>query len=243
MKEILKELPISHNYKNSFEYNGDTYHYKNAPLLECQVTHLLSLFINEVGVDSVIYDYDEETGISYCKSMINENERINEIPIIDKDNQYDLYHMYFNLKEDINRFPNSNELLIELRKGYLIASLFNDIDKNIGYIKDSNNNIRLAPYFDLGSFFSNLHEYHYSNYLDHDIDISEGNIKVLKDCLQGVPEEIVNNIINFDINSLIERDNHEYSDESKVVINQLFNKSIRIAKELITSVNKKTREI
>ena len=243
MKEILKELIKSRNYKQMFIYNGDIYHYKNAPLLECQVTHLLSLFINEVGVDSVIYDYDEETGISYCKSMLNDGEKINEVPIIDEDDEYDLYHMYFDLKEDINRFPNSNELLIDLRKGYLIASLFNDIDKNVGYIKDRNNNIRLAPYFDLGSFFSNIHEYNYIDYLDHDIDISEGNIKVLKDCLQGVAEEIVENIINFDINSLIERDNHEYSDESKVVINQLFNKSIRIAKELITSVNKKTREI
>ena len=67
--------------------------------------------------------------------------------------------------------------------------------------------------------------------------------EILKDCLSGIPEEIINNIINLDINSLIERDNHEYSEESKVVINQLFNKSIRIAKELITSVNKKTREI
>lgn len=243
MKEILKELPKSRNYGRMFEYNGDIYHYKNAPLLECQVTHLLSLFINEVGVDSVIYDYDEETGISYCKSMINDGETINEVPIIDADDEYDLYHMYFDLKEDINRFPNSNELLIELRKGYLIASLFNDIDKNVGYIKDRNKNIRLAPYFDLGSFFSNLHEYNYINYLDHDIDISEENIKVLKDCLEGVPEEIVDNIINFDINLLIEKDNHEYSDESKEIINELFNKSIRIAKEMILSVNKKTREI
>ncbi len=253
----FKDLKQSTKYINTFEVGEETYNYKHAELIECQMTHIISLFLKKIGIKTVMYDYDEESRVSYCKSMVSKGEKLNEVPINIDD--YNLHDVYFAMKKDIQKYSNYQELLRDLCSGYFIAVLLDDLDKNTGYIIKEGQ-ISLTPYYDFGSFFSVGYEYNYIDYIeDIHIDsklmeefcqkmscqsrevieeyqssltdyifklyekVPEFDEEVLMDCLPNIPIELLDNIINFDINSLIDEDYHYYSENSKRAIVAIFN--------------------
>ena len=172
LKDICFRLRLG-KYCETFDSNGDSYYYKNASLIECQISHLFSTFLQKIGIKTVIYDYDDETCISYCKNFKRKNEKLIEFPIDFGDIDSNLANVYFAMKKDIERYDNYGELLKDLSEGYFIASAFQDLDKNIGYLIDDKDIIRLTPYYDLGSIFSpDNAEYSYTDYIS-DIAIDE----------------------------------------------------------------------
>lgn len=177
----FNSLHKSFSFSNTFEFQNQEYHYSNCSLIECQMLRIISLFLNTIGVKSVQYDYDEDSCITYCKSMVQNNEKLIEFPVDLGSGDYTLSNVYFSIKNDIKKYKNYEVLLKDLCNAYFIAALFDDSDKNIGYIVN-NGQISLTPYYDLGSFFSVISAYGYRDYLP-DTYIDEKEMK--KFCLDN----------------------------------------------------------
>ena len=181
-KKIFKQYSLEKGYRATFKHNGEIYHYKIAPIIECQMTHILSVFFRKIGINALLYDYDEETQISYCKSLYNKDEKFIEYPEDIQDDNYDLDNRYFVLKEKINLLDNSSEILEDFYKQFFIAALFEDSDKNTAYIIDKNNKVLLAPYYDLGTIFAIGGEYGYCNFFSDSVLIEKDMEKYCKEC-------------------------------------------------------------
>ena len=145
----FKDLKIQrNNFSNYVIIDNKKIHYKKAELFECQFTHLLSVFLNKIGIKSVYYDYDDKTNILYCESMIKNNEKLVEFPFKSDDYFYSTY--YYVLKDNLEK-NNNLDILSDLYNGYFAACIFRDTDKNTGVIYDENGNIKLTPYYDFGT--------------------------------------------------------------------------------------------
>ena len=160
----FNSLNLSSSFSNTFEFQGQKYHYYSCYLIECQMMRIITLFLNTIGIKSVQYDYDENTRISYCKSMSQKNEELIEFPIDLGDRDYNMSNVYFAIKDDIKKYNNYETLLKDLCDAYFIAALFDDGDKNIGYIINDGQ-ISLTPYYDFGSFFADSSAYGYAENL------------------------------------------------------------------------------